>query len=110
MSEQWKVYVNGEMVPWDEARISVFDRGFQYGDGVFEGMRCYDGRIFKLKEHTDRLFRSARAVHIEVPISKDEFNQAVKGVIHHPRHRPQAGTRSPQHDHSQYRHTGPSDR
>jgi len=81
MSENWKVYVNGEMVRWNEASISVFDRGFQYGDGVFEGMRCYDGRIFKLKEHTDRLFRSARAVHIEMPISKEEFNEAVKRVI-----------------------------
>ena len=81
MSESWKVYVNGEMVPWNEARISVFDRGFQYGDGVFEGMRCYDGRIFKLKEHTDRLFRSARAVHIDMPLTKDQFNDAVKRVI-----------------------------
>jgi len=80
-SRNWKVYVNGEMVPWNEAKISVFDRGFQYGDGVFEGMRCYDGRIFKLEEHTDRLFRSARAVHIEIPLSKEEFNQAVKRVI-----------------------------
>ena len=80
-SENWKVYVNGEMVPWNEATISVFDRGFQYGDGVFEGMRCYDGLIFKLKEHTDRLFRSARAVHIQIPLSKDELNDAVKHVL-----------------------------
>jgi branched-chain amino acid aminotransferase len=80
-TNDWIVYVNGEMVPWNEAKISVFDRGFQYGDGVFEGMRCYDGRIFKLKEHTDRLFRSARAVHIEIPLSKEEFNEAVKRVI-----------------------------
>jgi branched-chain amino acid aminotransferase len=81
ISENWKVYVNGEMVPWNNASISVFDRGFQYGDGVFEGMRCYDGRIFKLTEHTDRLFRSARAVHIEMPLSKGEFNAAVKRVL-----------------------------
>jgi branched-chain amino acid aminotransferase len=69
------------MFRWDQATISVFDRGFQYGDGVFEGMRCYDGRIFKLSEHTERLFRSARAVHIEMPISKEQFNEAVKRVI-----------------------------
>jgi branched-chain amino acid aminotransferase len=81
MSEEWKVYVNGKMVPWDQASISVFDRGFQYGDGVFEGMRCYEGRIFKLTEHTERLFRSAQAVHIEMPISKKQFNEAVKRVI-----------------------------
>jgi branched-chain amino acid aminotransferase len=69
------------MVPWNDAKISVFDRGFQYGDGVFEGMRCYDGRIFKLKEHTDRLFRSARAVHIDMPLTKEAFNEAVKRVL-----------------------------
>ena len=80
-SENWKIYVNGEMVPWNEARISVLDRGFQYGDGIFEGMRCYDGRIFKLQEHTDRLFRSAKAVHIQIPMTKDEFNDAVKRVL-----------------------------
>ena len=80
-SENWKVYVNGEMVPWNEATISVFDRGFQYGDGVFEGIRCYDGRIFKLQQHTDRLFRSARAVHIQIPLTKNEFNDDVKRVL-----------------------------
>ena len=77
----WRVYVNGEMVPFKDAKISVFDRGFQYGDGVFEGMRCYDGHIFKLKEHTDRLFRSAAMVGITIPMSKEEFNEAVKEVV-----------------------------
>lgn len=81
MEENWLVYVNGEMVPMKEAKISVFDRGFQYGDGVFEGLRAYDGKIFKLKEHTDRLFRSARAIGIVMPITKEEFNDAVKRVI-----------------------------
>jgi branched-chain amino acid aminotransferase len=81
MEENWLVYVNGEMVPMKEAKISVFDRGFQYGDGVFEGLRAYDGRIFKLKEHTDRLFRSAKAINIVMPISKEGFNEAVKRVI-----------------------------
>jgi branched-chain amino acid aminotransferase len=64
-----------------EAKISVFDRGFQYGDGVFEGLRAYDGKIFKLREHTDRLFRSAKAINIVMPISKEEFNGAVKRVV-----------------------------
>jgi branched-chain amino acid aminotransferase len=81
MEENWLVYVNGEMVPMREAKISVFDRGFQYGDGVFEGLRAYDGKIFKLKEHTERLFRSARAVNIPMPITKDEFSKAVKRVV-----------------------------
>jgi len=81
MEENWLVYVNGEMVHMKEAKISVFDRGFQYGDGVFEGLRAYDGKIFKLKEHTDRLFRSAKAINITMPISKDEFSNAVKRVV-----------------------------
>lgn len=81
MNEDWLVYVNGEMVPMKDAKISVFDRAFQYGDGVFEGMRCYDGRIFKLKEHTDRLFRSAKMIGIEMPMTKAEFSEVVKRVI-----------------------------
>jgi len=81
MEENWLVYVNGEMVPMKEAKISVFDRGFQYGDGVFEGLRAYDGKIFKLREHTDRLFRSARAINIQMPITKEEFSEAVKRVV-----------------------------
>jgi len=81
MEENWLVYVNGEMVPMKEAKISVFDRGFQYGDGVFEGLRAYDGKIFKLREHTDRLFRSARAINIQMPLTRDEFSEAVKRVV-----------------------------
>ena len=64
MEENWLVYVNGEMVPMKDAKISVFDRGFQYGDWIFEGLRAYDWKIFKLREHTDRLFRS---IDLEAP-------------------------------------------
>ena len=81
MEENWRVWVNGEMLAWKDAKISVFDRSFQYGDGVFEGMRCYDGRIFKLKEHTERLFRSARMLGIEIPMSEEAFSEAVKEVL-----------------------------
>lgn len=81
MDEKMKVYVNGELVPLKEAKISVFDRGFQYGDGVFEGLRCYDGRIFKLEEHVLRLFDSARAVHIKMPLSHAEMKEAIKDTI-----------------------------
>jgi branched-chain amino acid aminotransferase len=81
MEENWLVYLNGEMVPLQDAKISVFDRGFQYGDSVFEGLRCYDGRIFKLNEHTDRLYRSAQAIGIAIPMSKEEFSSAVKRVV-----------------------------
>jgi len=78
MEENWKVYVNGEIVPLKEAKISVFDRGLQYGEGVFEGIRCYDGKIFKLEEHVARLFDSARAIHIQIPLSKEEMKKAIK--------------------------------
>lgn len=81
MEENWLVYVNGAMLPMNEAKISVFDRGFQYGDGVFEGLRAYEGRIFKLREHTDRLFRSAKAININIPLTKGEFSDAVKRVV-----------------------------
>ena len=81
MDKDVLVYVNGEMVPMMEAKISVFDRSFQYGDGVFEGLRAYDGRIFKLKEHVDRLYRSAAAIRIEISLSKSDFCEAIKHVV-----------------------------
>ena len=81
MDKDVLVYVNGEMVPMMEAKISVFDRTFQYGDGVFEGIRAYDGRIFKLKEHVDRLYRSAAAIRIEIPLTKSDFCEEIKRVV-----------------------------
>jgi len=81
MDKDFLVYVNGEMVPMREAKISVFDRTFQYGDGVFEGIRAYDGRIFKLKEHVDRLYRSAVAIRIEIPLTKAVFCEEIKRVV-----------------------------
>jgi branched-chain amino acid aminotransferase len=81
MDENWKVYINGDLVAIKDATISVFDRGIQYGDGVFEGLRCYDGKIFKLEEHVRRFFRSARAIHIEMPISHAEMKQAIKDTV-----------------------------
>ena len=67
------VYIDGKFVPESEAKISVFDHGFLYGDGVFEGIRAYNGRVFKLMEHLDRLYDSAKAIDLEIPISKEEF-------------------------------------
>jgi branched-chain amino acid aminotransferase len=81
MEENWKVYINGDIVPLKEAKISVFDRGFQYGDGVFEGLRCYDGRIFKLEEHVARLFDSAHAIHIKIPLSHSDMKKAIKETV-----------------------------
>jgi branched-chain amino acid aminotransferase len=81
MDENWKVYINGNIVPLKEGKISVFDRGFQYGDGVFEGIRCYDGKIFKLEEHVRRLFDSAEAIHIKIPLSPEEMKKAIKDTV-----------------------------
>ncbi len=71
------VYINGKFVPRSEAKISVFDHGFLYGDGVFEGIRAYNGKVFKLREHIDRLYDSARAIALDIPISKEEFMEII---------------------------------
>ena len=59
-----KVHINGKLVDKDDARISVFDHGLLYGDGVFEGMRSYSGNVFRLDEHLDRLWQSAVAIQL----------------------------------------------
>lgn len=71
------VYINGEFVPESQAKISVFDHGFLYGDGVFEGIRAYNGKIFKLWEHLDRLYDSAKAIDLKIPFSKEEFAKLI---------------------------------
>ncbi len=71
----YKVYLNGKFVPENEARVSVYDHGFLYGDGVFEGIRAYNGRIFRLKEHVDRLYESAKAIAMEIPMTKEEMGE-----------------------------------
>jgi branched-chain amino acid aminotransferase len=72
-----KVYVDGKYYDEAEAKISVFDHGLLYGDGIFEGIRAYNGRIFKLKEHLDRLFYSAKAILLTIPCSAAELTKAV---------------------------------
>lgn len=71
------IYLNGDWVPKDQAVISVFDHGLLYGDGVFEGIRAYNGRVFKLTEHLERLYRSARAILLGIPLSLEEMRQVV---------------------------------
>ncbi len=75
------VYVNGRFVPREEAMVSVYDHGFLYGDGVFEGIRAYNGRIFKLEAHLDRLFESAHALQITLPLSRAEMIQAILETV-----------------------------
>lgn len=72
-----QIYVDGQYYPKEEAKISVFDHGFLYGDGVFEGIRAYNGRVFKLKEHIDRLYNGARGIMINVPLTKEEMIEVV---------------------------------
>jgi len=72
-----KIYIDGHYYDEQNAKISVFDHGLLYGDGIFEGIRAYHGRVFKLKEHIDRLFYSAKAILLSVPISHEEMVRAV---------------------------------
>lgn len=77
MAAEPKVYLNGKFVPESQASVSVFDHGFLYGDGVFEGIRAYHGRLFKLDEHVDRLYDSAKAIDLAIPHTKAEFKQLI---------------------------------
>jgi branched-chain amino acid aminotransferase len=71
------IHVNGKLVPESEATISVFDHGLLYGDGVFEGIRSYNGRVFLLREHVKRLYQSAQAINLQIPTSQEEMCRAV---------------------------------
>ncbi|MFH0731439.1 MAG: branched-chain-amino-acid transaminase [Candidatus Omnitrophota bacterium] len=68
-----KVYIDGEFFKKQDAKVSVFDHGLLYGDGVFEGIRSYDGLVFKLDEHIDRLFKSAKAIGLKIPLDRPEL-------------------------------------
>ena len=75
------IYLNGQYVPEQEAKVSVFDHGFLYGDGVFEGIRAYKGKVFKLDEHLARLYESAKSIMLEVPQSYEEIKEATLETI-----------------------------
>ncbi|HVU08499.1 MAG TPA: branched-chain-amino-acid transaminase [Verrucomicrobiae bacterium] len=72
-----KIFIDGRFYNERDAKISVFDHGLLYGDGIFEGIRAYNGRVFKLKEHIDRLFYSAKAILLEIPMSPGKISEAV---------------------------------
>src|SRR2546423_5788804 len=72
-----KIYVDGKFYGERDAKISVFDHGLLYGDGIFEGIRAYNGRVFRLKEHIDRLFCSAKAILLEIPLNHADMMKAV---------------------------------
>lgn len=76
-----KVWIDGDLVPAEKATVSVFDHGLLYGDGVFEGIRIYGGRIFKLRSHIDRLFDSAGAIRLEIPYAAEQLCEAVRATV-----------------------------
>ena len=76
-----RIYINGKLFDKADAKISVYDHGFLYGDGVFEGIRIYEGKVFRLREHIDRLYESARAIFLEIPIGREQMTEAVLSTV-----------------------------
>lgn len=72
-----KIYLNGKLVPESQAKVSVFDHGLLYGDGVFEGIRAYHGKVFRLDEHIERLYDSAKAIDLKIPMTRAAMAEAV---------------------------------
>ncbi len=76
-----KVYISGQFYDKSEAKISVYDHGLLYGDGVFEGIRSYGGKIFRLRQHLQRLYDSAKAIRLEIPMSQEQLAQAIRQTL-----------------------------
>ena len=76
-----KVFINGTLYNKEDAKVSVYDHGFLYGDGVFEGMRSYGGSVFRMKEHLDRLWESAEKIQLEIPMSKEQMADSVNATL-----------------------------
>ncbi|MDR2346178.1 MAG: branched-chain-amino-acid transaminase [Planctomycetaceae bacterium] len=76
-----KIYISGEYFEKSEAKVSVFDHGFLYGDGVFEGMRAYGGKVFRLHDHIERLWESAKGIALDIPIAAAEMEKAINETL-----------------------------
>jgi branched-chain amino acid aminotransferase len=76
-----RVWINGKLYDKTEAKVSVYDHGLLYGDGVFEGIRVYHGKVFRLREHLERLYDSARSLALEIPIGREELTKAVEETV-----------------------------
>ena len=76
-----EIWYDGKFVPWTDAKLHVLSHALHYASSVFEGLRAYEGRIFKLEEHTDRLFESARILDMEIPFTPEEINEACKAAL-----------------------------
>ena len=77
VSRELLVFLNGEFLPKSEAKVSVFDHGLLYGDGVFEGIRSYNCLVFKLKEHLARLYESAHTILLQIPMTQEQMTEAI---------------------------------
>ncbi|RAL26064.1 branched-chain-amino-acid transaminase [Thermoflavimicrobium daqui] len=75
--KEYLVYINGNFVPRSQATVSVFDHGFLYGDGIFEGIRSYEGNVFCLREHIKRLYESAKSILLDIPMTPKEMEEAI---------------------------------
>src|SRR3954469_24804488 len=76
-----QIWLDGQLVDKADAKISVYDHGLLYGDGVFEGIRVYSGRIFECEAHLDRLWASARAIRLTIPVTRDQFRAAMEQAV-----------------------------
>jgi branched-chain amino acid aminotransferase len=76
-----KIYINGKLYDKADAKISVYDHGLLYGDGVFEGIRIYEGKAFKLREHINRLYDGAKSIRLEIPMNREQMMDAVKSTV-----------------------------
>ncbi len=81
MNPEIQIYLDGALVPASEAKVSVYDHGFLYGDGVFEGIRVYNRRVFRLDAHLERLYRSAKAIWLTPPFDKAEMKRAIESTV-----------------------------
>src|SRR3954469_21254569 len=76
-----KVYISGKLYDKADAKVSVYDHALLYGDGVFEGIRVYGGKVFRLKAHVDRLFESARAIKLDIPLTREQMAKAIEDTV-----------------------------
>jgi branched-chain amino acid aminotransferase len=76
-----KIYIDGKLYDKEDAKISVYDHGLLYGDGVFEGIRSYAGKVFRMAEHLERLWNSAKVIWLEIPVSKEEMAKAIEDTL-----------------------------
>lgn len=76
-----RIYINGKFFDKADAKISVYDHGLLYGDGVFEGIRVYEGNVFRLRQHVVRIFESARAINLEIPMTQTQFAEAIRATV-----------------------------